>query len=79
METTERAPRLLKVDEAAKIMRLGRSSMYEAIGRGDLPSIRIGRRVLIPEQALLRHIAGDGWLPRNALPRPEDIPNAFTK
>ncbi len=33
----------------------GRSSVYEAIKRGDLPSVRIGRRVLIPTAAL-RHL-----------------------
>ena len=45
---------VLTVEETARVLGLGRSGAYEAIRRGDLPSIRIGRRVLIPTAALRR-------------------------
>jgi excisionase family DNA binding protein len=36
------------VDEAAKILGLGRSAAYEAARRGQLPTRRLGRRIVIP-------------------------------
>ena len=40
------------VGEAAKLLRLGRGSMYEAVRTGRVPSVRIGRRILIPCEGL---------------------------
>jgi excisionase family DNA binding protein len=45
-------PTVLTVHEVAKILRIGRISAYQAIERGDVPSIRIGRRILVPRLAL---------------------------
>jgi excisionase family DNA binding protein len=42
------------VDEAAKLLGLGRNHAYEAAKSGELPSIRIGKRILIPRAALER-------------------------
>lgn len=41
------------VEEAAKLLGLGRSAAYEAARRGDLPSRRLGRRVVVPVPLLL--------------------------
>ena len=43
----------LSVEEVASILRIGRTAAYEAARRGQLPSRRLGRRVLIPVPALL--------------------------
>jgi excisionase family DNA binding protein len=43
---------VLTVHEVAKILRIGRISAYQAIERGEVPSIRIGRRILVPRIAL---------------------------
>lgn len=40
------------VEEAGKLLGLGRSGAYEAVRRGDIPTIRIGRRWLVPKAAL---------------------------
>ena len=48
------------VEEAAKILGIGRNQAYEAVHRGDIPTIRIGKRILIPVAALDRLLAGDG-------------------
>jgi excisionase family DNA binding protein len=45
-------PTVYTVYEVAQILRIGKISVYQAIGRGDVPSIRIGRRILIPRAAL---------------------------
>jgi excisionase family DNA binding protein len=47
------APALtLRPEEAAKLLRVGREQMYELIRKGEVPSIKTGRRFLIPKKAL---------------------------
>ena len=43
----------LFVEEVASLLGLGRTATYEAARRGQLPSRRLGRRVVIPVPALL--------------------------
>lgn len=50
---------ILTVDEVAEILRISRASAYEACRRGEIPTIKIGRRVLVPRKGLDRLIAGD--------------------
>lgn len=40
------------VEEAARILGIGRGSAYEAVRRKNLPVLRIGKRILIPRVAL---------------------------
>ena len=42
----------ISVEEAAAALGISRTLAYESIRRGDLPVIRIGRRLLIPKHAL---------------------------
>ena len=42
------------VVEAAVLLGIGRNSAYEAIKTGTLPSVQIGRRILVPRAALER-------------------------
>ena len=48
----------LTVDETARILKLSRGATYAAISEGRLPSIRIGRRILVPRKALERLLDG---------------------
>ena len=59
MVTSGPLPRVVTVDEAAKILRLGRQSVYEAIHRKEIPAVRIGRRLVISLSALDRLLAGE--------------------
>ena len=43
----------LSIDEVASVLGLGRTAAYEAARRGDIPSRRLGRRVVVPVPALL--------------------------
>jgi excisionase family DNA binding protein len=43
---------VLTVEEAAAMLRIGRTAAYDAARRGDLPTIRIGRRIRVPRRAL---------------------------
>ena len=40
------------ISEAAKLLGIGRSLAYEAAKRGEIPTIRIGDRLLVPLPAL---------------------------
>jgi excisionase family DNA binding protein len=46
-------PVVLTVREAAAILRVGRNQLYQAVGRGELAAVRIGRSIRIPKQALV--------------------------
>jgi excisionase family DNA binding protein len=48
------ASRALSVAEAARRLGIGRSALYAAIARGEVASVRIGRRRLIPEAEVAR-------------------------
>jgi excisionase family DNA binding protein len=50
-------PEVLTAREAAAILRVGRNQLYQAVSRGELGSIRIGRSIRIPKQALLDLLA----------------------
>ena len=54
-------PLVYSPDEARKILKISRGLIYEAIHAGQIPSIRIGRRILIPRSGLERLLneAGD--------------------
>ena len=47
----------LTVEEAAAALGISRASGYEAARRGEIPCIRIGRRILVPRIALDRLLA----------------------
>lgn len=49
----------LTVEEAARALGIGRGSAYEAVRRGDIPSIRVGRRLVVPRAALDRLLAAE--------------------
>ena len=48
------------VEEAGKLLGIGRSAAYEAARSGELPVIRIGRRWLVSKQALDRMLSEAG-------------------
>ena len=42
------------IEEVAEILGIGRSSAYQAVRAGDIPTIKVGRRLLVPRAALER-------------------------
>ena len=48
--------RLLSINEAAEATSLGRSKVYSLISTGELRSLRIGRRRVIPASAVAEFI-----------------------
>ena len=53
-KSTETRPegRVKTLEEVASLLRISRGSAYEAARRGEIPTIRIGRRLLVPTDAL---------------------------
>ena len=50
-------PRVLRVEEAARELRIGRSLVYDLIRTGRLRSFKVGSRRLIPAAAIEETIA----------------------
>src|SRR5512133_2461992 len=63
-------PEVLTACEAAAILRVGRNQLYQAVARGQLGAIRIGRSIRIPRQALLGLLASTGPLTASSHEQP---------
>jgi excisionase family DNA binding protein len=50
--------RTVTIQEAAKILGVGRNKAYEAAHSGEIPTIKLGRRLLVPVAALERMLQG---------------------
>lgn len=55
----------ISVEEAASLVGISRSSAYEAARTGELPTLRIGRRFLVPV-AKLRTLLGENEIEARA-------------
>ena len=50
---------VLKPEDIFSLLPLSRASVYQALKQGDIPSIRVGRKILIPTAAFLRFLEVD--------------------
>jgi excisionase family DNA binding protein len=54
-------PPVLTVDEAARLLRVNRKTLYDAVRAGEVPGVvRVGRSIRIGREALLRWMEGNG-------------------
>jgi excisionase family DNA binding protein len=51
---------VLRADDVAQLLGLSRWKVYEAIRLGEIPSIRVGRRLLVPTHALRTWLSESG-------------------
>lgn len=54
--TIDAPPETIRVPEAAQILGLSRNGAYAAVARGEIPVIRIGRKLLVPRKRLMAMI-----------------------
>ena len=47
------------VDEAAKALGISRNSAYEAVKEGQIPSIRVGKRILVLWGPLMKMVGAE--------------------
>ena len=50
--TLDGMPDVLTVSEIAQVLRISRGTAYEMVRSGQLSSIRVGRRILVPRARL---------------------------
>lgn len=53
MMTLKDLPPTINVEEAGEMLGISRRSAYRAAANGDLPALRIGRRLVVPTAQLL--------------------------
>lgn len=53
-------PPTISVPMAGKVLGIGRDHAYLSVQRGEIPSMRVGRRIIIPTAALIRAFNLDG-------------------
>lgn len=49
----------ITIEQTARLLGLGRTAAYDAARRGELPTRRLGRRLLVPVPALLTWLAAN--------------------
>lgn len=54
--TFDSLPLLLTVMEMAAVLRIGRNAAYQMVKDGDIQSIRVGRSIRIPRNALIQFV-----------------------
>jgi len=56
VEKDSNNPLVLTAGETARLLRLSKTTVYDQIRQGSIPSIRLGKRILIPRAALMRKL-----------------------
>jgi excisionase family DNA binding protein len=59
-------PLTVTVEQAAKLLGIGRSTAYELVHTGDIPSLRLGRRIVVPAAELANRLGIGGEARRPA-------------
>jgi len=59
---TTQLPPVLTVAQTAAFLGVSRGLAYEAARTGEIPALKIGRRIVVPRDALLARLAGAGSL-----------------
>jgi excisionase family DNA binding protein len=49
----------LTVQEAAEVLGIGKNTAYAAVGRGEIPSVRFGKKIVIPRDGI-EQLLGQG-------------------
>ena len=49
----------ITVADALKVLPLSRNGIYEAIRRGDIKTVRVGKKILVPTAPLRRQLGMD--------------------
>ena len=58
-ETNQVERRTVSVEEAGRILGISRGAAYACANDGSIPTIRLGKRLLVPKAALERMLAGE--------------------
>ena len=64
----------MTIDEVAETLGISRALAYESARRGDLPVLKLGRRLLVPRQAFNRWMESPGRGRTSQPTKQADIP-----
>lgn len=56
--TAQSQPLTINVEEAGRLLGISRGLAYDLVRRGEIPSVKLGRRILIPARAIDDLLAG---------------------
>ena len=62
----------LSVAETADLLGISRWLVQQAVSQGTLPSLRLGRRILIPKARLQEWLDGESFVPAVVPPGPSE-------
>jgi excisionase family DNA binding protein len=63
MKKANKSDLVYSIEEASKILGIGRNLTYDAARRGEIPTIRIGKSIKIPKKALDQLLAEGSNIP----------------
>ena len=55
--SVEELPLVLRVEDLSRALGIGRNSAYELVRSGKIRSIRIGKQLRIPKDALIKYLS----------------------
>ena len=61
---------VLNAGQVSKLLGLSRGSVYRGILTGEIPSVKVGKRLLIPRRSLEKWLAQEASESANALGQP---------
>jgi excisionase family DNA binding protein len=70
--TLKELPPTVTVEQAGQMLGISRRSAYRAAARGDLPTLRLGRRLIVPTARLLELLGMSSNAIGNVLPSQSD-------
>ena len=53
-------PLVLRVEDLMPILNIGRNTAYELVRSGKIRSIKVGRQIRVPRDAVIEFLSGDG-------------------
>ena len=59
LDEARQLPVVLTVERAGELLGMGRSAAYEAARRGEIPTQKYGRQLLVPTAVLLKQLGLD--------------------
>lgn len=65
-QTEKNMPLTLTVDQVAELLQISRGHCFSMVREGRIPSLRFGKRILIPRKALEAMLEGH-WQPNNEI------------
>jgi len=66
------------VEQAAALLGIGRTTAYDAARTGELPTVKLGRRIIVPIPALMRLLTADDDRPGPTVLQIQTTPGGST-